>query len=296
MALLMSACSTPPTRVGATSSVPGLGKPMITVTAVGDVASWEVQGAPPNATPLVLWPSIFADHTMYQGVVERLRSKYRIVLIDGPGHGASGAPPAQGFTMAQCAAAAKQVVDARGLQRVAVGGTSWGGLVGVEFAVAYPEATVAVVALNTPFLVPEEGPGMADRMITFGSRHVLNTSLFSWGVSGSFFLPATRDANPVELQNFRQHLAQADGKALSTAVRSVLLDRTSSVPLLSQVRAPTLVVAGREDAMYPHEVQAKLAASMPKATYALLPAQHLAAVDVPADVASLIDQFLTKLR
>jgi 3-oxoadipate enol-lactonase len=291
--LALAACASPPTRLAAASALPGLGEPKMTITPVGNLASWAVEGAPVNALPLVLWPSIFADHTMYRDILPALRSKYRVVLVDGPGHGASGAPPADGFTMAQCAAALQQVMQAHGLRRAAVGGTSWGGLVGTEFALAYPEATVAVVAMNTPYLMPPEGPGTADRLITFGARHTANTALFAWGVERSFFMPLTRQANEAAMQLFRSHLRSADANALATAVKAVLIDRASMHQQLPSVRAPTLVIAGREDAMYPHEVQARLTATMPAGVFKLVESQHLSAVDIPDVVAGLIDEFLS---
>lgn len=296
LGVLLSACAAAPQRLAAVSPVPGWGAPRTTATALGAVASWELPGAPPGAAVLVLWPSIFADHTMYAEVAPALQSRYRVVLVDGPGHGASAAPPEAGFSMAQCAAALKQVLDARGITRAVVGGTSWGGLVGLEFALAYPEMTAGLVALNTPFGMPSEGPGWADRAITLGARTVLGTALFGWGVEQSFFTPTTRQARPATLAHFRQHLVQADNKALATAVRSVLLERRSVETLLPKVRVPALVVAGRFDAMYPHEQQAKLAASMPDATFALLPTQHLSAVDAPAEVARLLADFMARLR
>ena len=51
-------------------------------------------GAPGRANAssevLVLWPSVLADHRIYNAQAAALRGRYRLILIDGPGHGASG--------------------------------------------------------------------------------------------------------------------------------------------------------------------------------------------------------------
>jgi pimeloyl-ACP methyl ester carboxylesterase len=102
---------------------------------------------------IVLWPSILADHRIYRAPIEAWRGRHRLVVIDGPGHGDSGPAPGP-FTMAQCGQALGEVLDALGItQPVVVIGTSWGGLVAGEFALAQPKRTLAVVMLNTPVIM-----------------------------------------------------------------------------------------------------------------------------------------------
>ena len=75
--------------------------------------------------PLVLWPSIFTDHHIYDGLVKQLGASYRFLLINGPGHGGSEGPKTE-FTMADCADAMASILDAYGLDSALIGGTSWG--------------------------------------------------------------------------------------------------------------------------------------------------------------------------
>ncbi len=79
-------------------------------TNVGCLAVYDT-GVPsrPDASTqvLVLWPSVLADHHIYDAQVAALRERYRLILIDGPGHGASGAANGT-FSMARCADAVVQ--------------------------------------------------------------------------------------------------------------------------------------------------------------------------------------------
>ena len=76
---------------------------------------------------LVFWHSILADHHIYDAQIAALRERHRLILIDGPAHGASDAPDG-GFSMVQCAQAQEQVLDALEIaQPVVCIGTSWGG-------------------------------------------------------------------------------------------------------------------------------------------------------------------------
>ena len=47
---------------------------------------------------ILLWPSVFTDHRIYDGLVTRLGSSHRFLLIDGPAHGRSEGG-AREFTM-----------------------------------------------------------------------------------------------------------------------------------------------------------------------------------------------------
>ena len=120
---------------------------------------------------IVLWPSIFTDHHIYDNLVQLLSARYRFLLIDGPCHGQSEESSLE-FTMSQCALAIADVLDAYGLDAAIVGGTSWGGLAAAELAIASPERVKAVILMNTPMEIDERAPKMSSKMIEIGRAHV----------------------------------------------------------------------------------------------------------------------------
>ncbi|MDV7397100.1 hypothetical protein RZS08_37215, partial [Arthrospira platensis SPKY1] len=64
-------------------------------TVLGELSVHDSQtpGLTGPAQVLVLWPSILADHRIYLPQVAHWRQRYRVLLIDGPGHGRSGPAP-----------------------------------------------------------------------------------------------------------------------------------------------------------------------------------------------------------
>ena len=245
-----------------------------------------------TAPVLLLWPSIFADSTMYEPVVSRLPPRWRLILVDGPGHGQS-ASPKRSFTMAECATAMRAVLDALAVPKAFVGGTSWGGLVGGEFAILFPERTAGVVMLNAPVFVDPGGPGMGDRLIVWGASIIGRWDVFVNGVMQPFFKPETIAANGFAMREFRRHLkATRDLSGLSTAVGAVLLDREPLAPRMTQIQAPTLFVAGRDDAMYPLPQLAGAARKLPRGRWVEVESRHISAVDQPDVVARLITDFV----
>lgn len=264
-------------------------------TVVGRLAVRDTGSQVAGGEVIVLWPSILADHRIYRRQIEAWRGKHRLVVIDGPGHGESGSAPGP-FTMAQCGRAVGEVLDALGLmQPVVMVGTSWGGLVAGEYAIAQPQRTRAVVMLNTPVYTSPDGPSFSDRFVVWGARWIPNTGLYQDGVAKAFFLPATRELGGPLLQDFHQHLRDVDGAALAPAVRSVLIEREPLAPRMNQIKAPTLFVAGRQDGMYPMEDLRRAAAALPRGRFEVLEAAHIAVVDAPEQCTALINEFLFSL-
>ncbi|MEI9926104.1 MAG: alpha/beta hydrolase [Bradyrhizobium sp.] len=248
-----------------------------------------------DASPevLVFWPSVLADHRIYNAQVAALRERYRLILIDGPGHGASG-PSTGSFSMAHCADAVVQVLDVlKIVQPIVCIGTSWGGLVAGEFALNHPDRTRAVVMLNTP--VFRSSARWRDSFVSWGARWLKGTNLYAQGVAESYFMPETRKRETVFMNEFREHIRRARGKALAYAVRSVLLERDDLASRLQNITAPTLFVAGRHDPMYPVDDLRRAAAQLPRGRFVELPTAHLSVVDAPTETTRAIVSFLEEL-
>jgi 3-oxoadipate enol-lactonase len=290
-ALLTGACTTTGSAVGTKSPLASLGAPTMVATSLGRLAVWDTD-AQGSETPIVLWPSIFSDHVIFSSLIEHWRGKRRLILIDGPGHGASEGSRDKTFSMQACAVAMKEILDKKSIKNAVVGGTSWGGLVGAEFAILYPQQTRGVIMMNTPFFMAPDGPSLGEKFITWGAGSILGTDLFTAGVARSFFLPSTREAGGGVMTHFHTSLHRSDSKALSTAIRSVLLERTALADRLPQIKSPSLVIAGLQDDMYPLELQREAVKKLPMGRFEVVDSKHISVVDKPLEVARLIDSFL----
>jgi 3-oxoadipate enol-lactonase len=297
MAFAVTACAQQMPSSSLTNALNTNAAPKRIATPVGELAVWEygLREPAPGGQVLVLWPSILADHRMYEPLIAQWKSTHRIIAIDGPGHGASGPAPGP-FTMAQCAQAMQSVLDALSVQQSVVPvGTSWGGLVGGEFAIAYPQRTRALVMLNTPVFADPANPSFADRFVAWGARWINGTSLYTDGVERAFFLPATRARGGATLDHFRRHIQEANGPALSQAVRSVLVEREPLAPRMLKIATPTLFVTGTQDTMYPMDSLRSAVATLPKGQFVALPTAHISVVDEPVRTQEVVDAFLASV-
>lgn len=261
-------------------------------TCVGALAVRDTGQAGPRGPTIVLWPSILADYRIYRHQIEVWRDRYRIIAIDGPGHGESGRSPGP-FSMHDCGQALGEVLDTLSISEpVVVVGTSWGGLVAGEFALAYPGRTLAVVMLNTPVVKAFDSPSLGDRFVVWGARWLHSMAVYRNGVAKAFFLPATIEHSEIVQQDFHEHLRHVDGAALSLAVRAVLIEREPLAHRMDGIKAPTLFVAGRQDAMYPVDALKRAAEALPNGHFEVLDTAHISVVDDPVAVTHLINNFL----
>ena len=303
-ALSLAACSASPNAdkpsAGiaslSTATAPLLPAPAKIPTRVGKLAVWDTGPVGAKGETIVLWPSILSDHRIYRRQIEAWRGQHRLIVIDGPGHGQSGPAPGP-FSMADCGQALTEVLDTLGINTpVVVMGTSWGGLVAGEFALAQAKRTRAVVMLNTPVFTAPDGPGFSDRFVVWGAKWIHGTQLYRDGVARAFFLPATRENGSLLMDDFHQHLRNADGAALAQSVRSVLIDREALAPRMRGIAAPTLFVVGKQDSMYPMDTLREAAATLPKGRFEILDTAHISVVDRPDDVTKLVDRFVAQIR
>ena len=263
-------------------------------TAVGSLAVRDSASGESGET-IVLWPSILADHQIYQVPIASWWGKHRLVIIDGPGHGDSGPAPAL-FTMKQCGQAMADILNQLDISTpVIIVGCSWGGLVAGEFAIDNPSRTRGIVMLNTPLQHKKSGLKLRDRFVVWGAYWLHSSRVYQNGVARSFFLPKTRQRGGPLMEAFRQHLQHANGAALARSVRSVILDREPLAPRMIRITAPTLFIAGRFDGMYPPETLRDAFLSIPNGRFEILDTSHISVVDEPEKTVLLINEFIATL-
>ena len=259
-------------------------------TSLGEIAVQVVGDGPQK---VVLWPAIFTDHHIYDRLVDGLASAATFVLIDGPGHGRSPGV-AREFTLGETAAAMLSVMDALGIDRATVGGVSWGGMVAAEATLKAPERVERLILMNTPMDICGAHPKFGDRLVALGARWMLNREVFRNGVARSFFKPESLSRDPDASRSFHAMLSRADPVRLSAAVRSVILRGQPLRPRLSAITAPTLVISGINDGLYPLEGQASAALRLQDGRFAPVEGCHISPIDAPEEVKSLIKAFLTE--
>ena len=113
---------------------------------------YELTGDDDAPVILQLGGGLFGRHNF--GLVnDGFRERFRLLSFDARGYGASSSPREQ-YTIEGWAADAAALLDAVGLERALVHGTSMGGMIAIAFTATYPEKTIAACA-DVAFAKPD---------------------------------------------------------------------------------------------------------------------------------------------
>ena len=219
--------------------------------------AWERHGA---GDPLLLIQGLGYARWGWEPVVEPLARSFDVIVYDNRGIGESDLPPGP-YTAFALAGDALQVLDEAGVERAHVVGTSLGGMVAQELALAAPERVDRLVlASTTPggagaFPMPEQ----TVRLMTGGAtlRRFVENAL----------APGADPAIVERILEHREATAQPFEAWSAQAAAGASFDAFDRV---GQILAPTLVVTGTEDAVVDPRNSTLLAERIPDARLELV--------------------------
>jgi 3-oxoadipate enol-lactonase len=264
--------------------------PRFVDTVLGKI---RVQVSPGTGPAVLMWPSLLMTGDLWAGQAARFGADNRLVLIDPPGHGGSE-PLRAMFSFSDCARCVVDLMDGLGIDKAHFVGNSWGGMIGATFAAQHPSRLDRAILMNCTaskagFPQKVEYAAMLQlARILGGIRPPLTRS-----VVRGFLGPTTLRTRPEVVDAVRATLRTVDLTSGSWAVRSVVPARPDQHALVKRIAAPVLVVAGVEDATFPVAETRAMADSIPDSSFTVLDGvAHLAALEDPAGVNTLLDQFL----
>jgi 3-oxoadipate enol-lactonase len=254
--------------------------------ASGVRIAWERRG---TGAPLLLVHGLGYARWGWEPVVDGLAAAHEVLLFDNRGIGESDAPagPYSTRVMAEDAGA---VLDAAGLERAHVLGTSLGGMVALQFALDRPERVDRLVlACATP-----GGSGaapMPDRTVQL----LQEAQTLPPDVALRRFVTNALGPKPDELlvdriMEHRLATAQPLPAWSAQAAAGAAFDVWERLP---EISAPTLVLTGDEDGVVDPRNSELLGERIPDARLELFPgAGHLFFWERPARFVEVVTEFL----
>lgn len=245
-----------------------------------------------SGTPLVFWHSLLCDSGMWSAQVSAFEDRFRVVTIDGPGHGRS-APTTRPYTMDDSAGAALDVLDALSIPRCRWVGLSWGGMIGMRLALRAPERIEKLGLLDTNADAETREKLPSYRVMAFVARRFGAVPLLLDRIEPLFFSPATRRERPEIVKAFRERLAAMDRVSLGHAVDAVMFGRSDIRAELHRITAPTLVLCGDDDLATPLSRSVDIQSRIKGSKLVRVPnAGHLSAWEQPGVVNAALAAFL----
>jgi 3-oxoadipate enol-lactonase len=228
---------------------------------------------------------------MWDPQADALRAEHglRAIAYDQLGHGASPAPPGP-YSIAQLGAAALALLDHLRIERASFVGLSLGGMVGQWLAAHAPQRIDRLVLLCTTASFPSPAPWVERAAAV---RATCSVAPIADAVAARWVTPEYAEAHPDALAALRAMLAGAPPAGYAACCDALAaLDLRSD---LAAIRAPTLVIAGAQDAAIPPEHQERLAAAIAGARLEVLdPGAHVVSVERADAVTDLIADHLDR--
>lgn len=267
---------------------------------VGEISlHYEVRG---EGEPLVLIASMGCDLDSWRLQSGDFCRKYRVITFDNRGAGRSDAPD-MAYTIAMMADDTVRLMDILGIDSAHILGKSMGGYIAQEVAIRHPGRARSLILVSTsaaPYVVetPVLKTWAAAAMKGVSKRTFFQIMLPFVFSDYTFEDPEMVDM-AVEMIGGRAVSRQGDADGTrSSALRRQFIACVEHYARgrLSQVSAPALVIAGRDEFFIPLELCRELAASIPKASLVILEGGgHALNEDSPEEFNRTVLDFLAEL-
>lgn len=259
-----------------------------------------------DGDPLVLMHGGPSADLWTMGAFRRLADQCTVVLYDHRCNGRSTGPPARSMTWENLTADADALREYLGFDRWAVLGHSFGGHVALEYALRYPRRLSRLVLVDTSAdarWARENAPRVLSQRGYSPAKVELVRRWFNGEFESREYLPIFWRISGAYMPNhgwrgMLRELAEGGWRSrirpepFQFAGRS-LLPGWSVTTRLGEITVPTLVIAGREDFIFPPECQRELVSGIAHAELALIDeAGHNPQDENPAEVMEVLRPFL----
>jgi pimeloyl-ACP methyl ester carboxylesterase len=240
----------------------------------------------------------FSSFLEWDGWVDLLAENYRVVRLDLPGFGLTGPVETEDYSVEHDMVLIDELMDNLDIERFALAGTSFGGMVSFRYASSRPEKISALILASSAGLVfaqvTESPPPSILRSLL--KDYFIPRSWFDWAIHHS----AGKDEMITD-----EHITEAyrmtngKGRQDSARLRREAYDIGNPKDVLARISAPTLIMWGEANpALSPdvaNQFQSNLTNAKETDVIVYPGVGHKILLEAPTKTARDAEQFLNRV-
>jgi 3-oxoadipate enol-lactonase len=244
-----------------------------------------------SGASLVLIHGLGADQTLWDLQTPRFSQDFQVIVYDLRGHGQSESPD-DPYSIELFADDLHHFLRHLGLKKAMILGLSLGGRIALKFSLKYSQETRALILADTQSEAPEENKKQfllaADMAGKEGMEKVAEMFF-----SRPFFQGLAK-ADPSRFKKEKARFAQSSAIGFAQSCLAIVrMERLTA--FLTEIKAPTLALAGEEDGPYLPFLDL-YAASIPQCKIVKIPrAGHISNLENPEAFNKSVYNFLNSL-
>lgn len=274
-------------------------KPPSQFVMLPDGARAHVRDQGPREAPvLVLVHGSNASLFTWVPWVNRLDKTFRVVTLDMPGHGLTGAVPNGEYSQEAMVAFTLEVADKLHLAKFAIGGNSMGGGIAARFAEEHPDRVTHLILVDAAGMPTKQGdkiplafriartPVLNNMMLYITPR-----SIVTEGLNDAIIHKEIINDRMIDLY---WDFARMHGTRAATLKRFSLPWNHDVERDIGRIKVPTLILWGTQDHLIPVEAAHKFASAIAGSRLIVYPATgHIPQEEVADESAAAVRAFLS---
>jgi len=239
-----------------------------------------------KGSPVILIHGLGADSHHWAANIGPLSQSFRVIALDQIGYGQSDKPliryNAENFT-----AYLDGFLEALKIPKASLVGNSLGGWVALDFAIRHPHRVEKLVLVDSAGLRPTAALKWPE-----GGKKTVSPLTTQW-----FFdlMEANKEWATVDLgpNAFERHVQNGDSYTVASSVAEMVTGHDFEDEKLGKVRAPTLIIWGRDDLLIPLPMGEELHRGIAGSQLVIIEGTgHIPMVGKPAEFNEAVRKFL----
>jgi 3-oxoadipate enol-lactonase len=246
-----------------------------------------------KGTPILFIHGYPLSKAMWDPQVKGLSSNFRVITLDLRGHGESEAPLWL-YTVEMFADDIRALLDHLSIDQVVLVGFSMGGYITFAF---YRKNRNRVKALILADTRPQADSleGKQGRFKTAQTAHKQGAGAIADAMLPKLLTSQSVQSRPDVVQHVRKIMTDTPVAGIAGDLMA-MAERPDSVPLLSEITCPTLILVGEQDGLTPPADAKLMAEKIKKSQLEMIPAAaHLSNLEQPDHFNKVVRKFLEAL-